>query len=62
MNGTDPVIQRGKRSLLEAKAHLADLRLEQMTLIERIEADALPEQGVATTGEIYEGLALGIEA
>ena len=59
MNGTDPERQRGNRAVKAAKAYLADLHLEEMSLVERIEADALPEQGVASTREIYEELGLG---
>ena len=61
MNGSEHEIQRGKRALKAAEALLADLRLEQMTLCDRIEADALPEQGVATTDEIREALRLAYE-
>jgi hypothetical protein len=58
MNATDPEIQRGKRALKAAEAHLADLLLEEMSLVERIETDALLEQGVASSREIYEGFGL----
>jgi hypothetical protein len=58
MNKTDPALQRGKRALKAAEAHLADLLLEEMSLVKRIETDALPEDGVASTREIYEGLGL----
>ena len=54
MNGTDPALQRGKRALKAGQAYLADLLLEEMSFVERIGADALPEDGVASTGEIYE--------
>jgi hypothetical protein len=49
---------RGKRILKASEAMLADLLLEEMGLVERIEQDLLPEQGIATSAEIYEGLGL----
>jgi hypothetical protein len=58
MNETDLELQRGKRAVKAALAFLADLLLEEMSLVERIEADALPEDGVRTSREIYEGLGL----
>jgi len=58
MNKTDPDLQRGRRVVKNAQAYLADVLLEEMSLVERIEADALLEDGVATSREIYEGLGL----
>ena len=58
MNQADPDVQRGRRIVKNAEAYLDDLRIEEMSLCERIEADALPEQGVATSDEIREGLGL----
>lgn len=55
------VFRRQKRDLKVMEAQIADLILENMSLPERVEADALVDDGVATTDEIYEGLALGIE-
>lgn len=60
MNETD-LLKRGRRSLKAAEATLADLKLEQMGFCDRALADALPSDGVATSEEIHEGLALGIE-
>jgi hypothetical protein len=51
-------VQRGKRVLVECEATLADLLLEDMSTCDRIEQDALPEDGVATSAEIYDGLRL----
>jgi hypothetical protein len=54
----DPEVQRGRRLLHEHEAWAADLILEEKSLVERIEQDALPEDGIATSMEIYEGLGL----
>ena len=61
MNKTDRDRARylaGLRALKAAEGHLDDLRLDEMGLVERVERDALPEHGIATTREIYEGLDL----
>jgi hypothetical protein len=62
--GNDPVaaawslLQAGERVLKAAEAYQADMLLAEMSLVERIEAYALPEDGVATSAEIYGGLEL----
>jgi hypothetical protein len=61
VNKTDPEhlkFLRGKRTVAAAEARVSDLLLEQTGLVERIEKDLLPEDGIVTSGEIYEGLGL----
>lgn len=58
MNTKDREVQKNRRVVKTHLAFLDDLMLEKCSLIERIENDALPEDGVATTREIYEGLGL----
>jgi hypothetical protein len=60
MNRTEVVaeVQRARRLVKEHQAWAADLILEEMSLVERIEANAPVEDGVATSAEIYEGLEL----
>jgi hypothetical protein len=60
MNRTDPdpEVQRARRLVNEHQSWAADFILGEKSLIERIEADALLEDGVATSAEIYEGLGL----
>lgn len=58
MKKTDPEVQRARRLIRYAEAFIDDIRIEEMSLCERIEADALLEDGIATSAEIREGLGL----
>jgi hypothetical protein len=60
MNRTDPdpEVQRARRLVNEHQAWAADFVLEEKSLVERVEQDLLPENGVATSAEIREALDL----